>query len=82
MHDDSFVSTSLSITVQQDVGASDHFPICLKVCSHAIDIYKSLIGKPPLGFNSSLLLQSHFDSFMEKILVNFSQRMGYHLTKH
>ena len=39
--------------------------------NHGIDMYKSLLGKPPLRFNSSLSLQPHFDSLMEQILVNF-----------
>ena len=59
-----------------DVGTLDHFPICLEVCSHGIDMYKSLLGKPPLHFNSSLLLQPHFDSLMGKILVNVSQQVN------
>ena len=62
--------------VLQDVGTSYHFPLCLEICSHAIDMYKSLLGKPPLRFNSSLLLQPHFDSLMEQILVNFSQEVN------
>ena len=62
--------------ILQDVGTLDHFPICLEVCSHAIDMYKSLLGKPPLRFNSSLLLQPHFDSLMEQILVYFQQEVN------
>ena len=31
---------------------------------------------PPLRFNSSLLLQPHFDSLMEQILVNFSKEVN------
>ena len=67
MHNDSFLPTSLHMKVLQDVGTSDHFPISLEVCIHGIDMYKSLLGKPPLRFNSSLLLQSHFDSVKEQI---------------
>ena len=76
MHDYSFLPTSLHMTTLQYVGTLDHFPICLEVCSHAIDIYKSLLGKPPLRFNSSLLLQPHFDSLMEQMLVNFSKEVN------
>ena len=75
MHNDSFLPTSLWKVLLQDVGTLDHFPICLEVCSHVIDMYKSLLGKPPLRFNSSLLLQPHFDSLMEQILVNFSHEV-------
>ena len=39
-------------------------------------MYKSLLRKPPLRFNSSLLLQPHFDYLMEQILVNFSQEVN------
>ena len=76
MHNDSFLPTSLRMEVLQDVGTLDLFPICLEVCSHAIDMYKYVLGKPPLCFNSSLLLQPHFDSLMEQILVNFSQEVN------
>ena len=76
MHNDSFLPPSLNMKVLQDVATSDHFPICLEVCNHGIDLYKSLLGKPPLRFNSSLLLQPHFDSLMEHILVNFSKEVN------
>ena len=72
-HNDAFLPTSLHIKVLQDVGTSHHFPVCLEICTHGIDMYKSLLGPPPLHFNSSLLLQPHFDSLMEQILVNFSR---------
>ena len=58
---------------ERDVGTSYHFPICLEVCNHGIDMYKCLLGKPPLRFNSSVFLQPHFDSLMQQILVNFSK---------
>ena len=74
MHNDSFLPTSLHMKVLQDVATSDHFPVCLEVSHHGIDMYKSLLRKPPLRFNSSLLLQPHFDSLMEQILVNFFPR--------
>ena len=76
MQNDSFLPTSLRITVLKDVGTSDHFPICLEVCRHVIDMYTSLLGKPPLHFNCSLLLQPHFDSLMEQFFVNFSQHVN------
>ena len=59
--------------VLQHVGTSDHFPIFSEVCNHGIHMYKSLLEKLPLRFNSSLLLQPHFDSLMEQILVNFGR---------
>ena len=43
MHNDSFLSTSLHMKVLQDVGTSYHFPVCLEVCNHGIDMYKSLL---------------------------------------
>ena len=49
---------------------------CLEVCNHGIDMYKSLLRKPALRFNSSLLLQPHFDSLMEQILVKFSKQVN------
>ena len=58
MHNHSFLLTSVYIKVLQDVGIADHFPSFLEVCSHATDMYKSLLGKRPLHFNTSLLLQS------------------------
>ena len=67
--------------VLQDVGTLDHFPICLEVCNHGVDMYKSLLGKPPLRFNSSLLLQPHFDSLMEQILGIFSQEVNLKVVK-
>ena len=33
MHDDSFLSKSLRMTLLQDVGTSDHFPTRLEVCT-------------------------------------------------
>ena len=39
-------------------------------------MYKSLLGKRPLRFNSSLLLQHHFDYLMEQIFVNFLQEVN------
>ena len=76
MHNDSFLPSSLNMKVLHDVATSDHFPICLEVCNHGIDMYKSLLGKPPLRFNSTLLLQPHFDSLMEQILVDFSKEVN------
>ena len=76
MQDDSFSLISLRVMVLWDVESSDKFPICSEFCNHAFDTYKTLLGKPPLCFNSSILLRPHFDSLMGKILVNFSQYSG------
>ena len=38
-------------------------------------MYKSLIGKSPLRFNSSLLLKFHFDALMEQIFMNVSHQV-------
>ena len=76
MHNDSFLPTSLYMKVLQEVGISDHFPVCLEICNHGFDMYKSLLGKPPLRLNSSLLLQPHFDSLMEPILVTFPKEVN------
>ena len=36
MHDDSVLPISLHMTIIQDVGSLDHFPIYLEVWNHAI----------------------------------------------
>ena len=75
VHDDSFLPTSLCIIVLRDEASSNHFHTCLDVCNHLIDMFKSLLGKPPLCLKSSLFLQPHFDSLMDQILVSFSQQV-------
>ena len=55
------------------MGASNHFHVCMEACSHGIDMYKLLLGKSPLCFNISLLLQPQFYSLIEQILANLSQ---------
>ena len=59
------------VIILQVVGTLEHFGICLEVFNHAIDMYKYLLGKRPLCFNSLVLVHIHFDSIMEQILVNF-----------
>ena len=39
MHNDSFLPSLLNMKVLQYVGTADHFPICLEVCNHGIDMY-------------------------------------------
>ena len=41
MHNDSFLPTSLHMKVLQDVATSDHFPVCLEICNHGIDMFSS-----------------------------------------
>ena len=41
MHNDSFLLTSLHMKVLQDVATSDHFPVCLEICNHGIDMFSS-----------------------------------------
>ena len=52
MHDDYFF-TSINFVCKfyKDVGTSNHFTICLDVCSHAIDMHKSLFRKSSLRLN-------------------------------
>ena len=53
MHDGFLLPTSIRMTVLRYVGTSYHFTICLEVYNHAIDMYKALLGKPELHFDSS-----------------------------
>ena len=38
-------------------------------------MYKSLLGRVPLRFNSSLLFHSLFDAYMEQIFVTFPKHV-------
>ena len=66
----------IHMSVVQDVVSSDHFPICLELSNHAIEMYKSLLERAPLRFNSSLLFHSLFDAYMVQILGTFSTQVN------
>ena len=70
----SFLPIAVRITTLNDVGSSDHSPICVReVSNYSVDMYKVLLVKSPLRFNSFLLLHSLFDALMKQIFMNFSQ---------
>ena len=58
-----------------DVGSFDYFVMYLEVCNYSNDMYKSLIRKSPLHFNSSLLHQSQFDDLTKQIWTNYLQEV-------
>ena len=75
MHDESFLPELLHVSVLQDVVSSDHFPLCFEINKRALEMYKILLDKVPLRFNSSLLVHMLFDTYMQQIFENFSNHV-------
>ena len=59
----------------QEVVTLDHFPICFEFNKHGVDMYKTLLDQVPLRFNSSLLLQSLFDDYMQESVGMFLEQV-------
>ena len=81
MHDESFFPEMLNMSIMQEIVTSDHFPICFEFNKHGLDMYKTLLHRVPLRFNSSLLLHSLFDAYMQQIFGMFSEQVilkGWH----
>ena len=60
----------------QEVVTSNPFPICFEFNEHVVNIYKTLLDRVPLRFNSSLLFHSLFDAYMQQNFDMFSKHVN------
>ncbi|MCO5594133.1 hypothetical protein L7F22_048154 [Adiantum nelumboides] len=72
MYDDFFLPEVLTMTVECHHVLSDHFPVVFQMLEQRAGIFRTLLGKAPLKFNSSFLQHSLFRDYISQIIANFT----------
>ena len=88
MHDDSLLPEMLNMSIVQELVTSNNFPICFEYNKHVVDIYKTLLDRVPLRFDSSSYFIPYSMPICNKISACFQNMLiqkddiGYNITKH
>ena len=70
------------MSIVQEVVTSNHFPIYFEFRKHVVDMYKLLIDKVPLRFNSSFLFHSLFDAYLQQFFCIFLEHVNQRDSMH